>query len=157
MIEFTKRRGFVLVAVVAANVAVLAGCGKSDDSTPEVGAALPAASAEPMPAAASEPATVEDVSRERVLRAMKCQIVLSQSIGVAMANGDTGLPPELASRLKASTAARWQKFAEAHAQASGVQDSDRAEIVVQLNTLSSTDSDRETNVDIVRDCLDNEP
>lgn len=144
---------FLLVAVVVA----LTGCGNSDNPTPAISGTPPPATTEQVPVSTPAPAPVENVSRERVLRAMTCQIVLSQSIGVAMANGDTGLPPDLASRLKASTAERWQTFVETHAQAAGVQDSERAEIVTQLNTLSSTDADRQRMVDTVRDCLDNEP
>lgn len=153
MIKSLKHSSSLLVVVVAA----LAGCGSTDNPAPAVDGAAPVAIAEKAPVSTPAPAPIENVSRERVLRAMRCQIVLSQSIGVAMANADTGLPSDLASRLKVSTAARWQKFAEAHAQAAGVQDSDRAAIVTQVNTLSSTEDDRQRTIDAVRDCLDNEP
>ena len=153
MIKSLKYPCFLLVAFSAA----LAGCGNSENPTPPVSSTPPAADTENVPVSTPASVPVESVSRERVLRAMKCQIVLSQSIGVAMTNADTGLPPDLVSRLKASAAARWQTFAETHAQAAGVQDSDRAEIVTQVTTLSSTDDDRQQTVDTVRDCLDNEP
>ncbi|MGB0132966.1 hypothetical protein [Dokdonella sp.] len=153
MIKTLKHPCFLLVAVAAS----LAGCGSSDNPASASGAASPNAISEPMPVSTPAPATVEVVSRERVLRAMRCQIVLSQSIGVAMANADTGLPPDLVSRLKVSAVARWQDFTEAHAEAAGVQASDRAEIVVQSNSLSSTDEDRQRTIDIVRDCLDSQP
>ena len=74
-----------------------------------------------------------------------------------MTNSDTGLPPDLSSRLKASTAARWEKFVAAHSERSGVKNEDHATIVTQLNPLSPTAEDRQQNIDIVRDCLDNEP
>jgi hypothetical protein len=144
---------FLLVAVVVA----LTGCGNPDNPTPAISGTSPPATTEQVPVSTPAPAPVENVSRERVLRAMTCQIVLGQSIGVAMANGDTGLPADLSSRLKVSATARWQNFVVAHAQAAGVQDSDHAEIVTQFNTLSSTDDDRQRTVNTVRDCLDNEP
>jgi hypothetical protein len=136
--------------------AAMAGCSSSGNQAPVASSPQPAAAIDQQ-SAASATAPVEDVSRERVLRAIKCQIALGQSVGVKMANAETGLPPDLVSRLKASAIARWQKFAEAHAQAAGVQDNDRAAIVAQLDKLSPTTEDRQDNVDTVRDCLDNEP
>lgn len=151
MFEPLKFPYFLLLAIAVA--VALAGCGDSDNPTSAVSAPI----SEQAPVSTPPPALVEDVSRERVLRAMRCQIVLSQNIGVAMANADTGLPPDLASRLKVSAAMRWQEFTDAHVEAAGVQDNDRVAIVNALNTLSPTDEDRQRTIDTVRDCLDGEP
>jgi hypothetical protein len=149
----SKSLKFACFLMVAA---AMAGCSESGNQAPVASSPQPADAIDQR-AAASATVPVENVSRERVLRAMKCQIVLGQSVGVKMANAETGLPPDLVSRLKASAIARWQKFVQAHAQAAGVQDNDRAAIVAQLDKLSPTAEDRQDSVDAVRDCLDNEP
>ena len=154
------RKLYFIQLVVAASA--LAGCGSSDSGMSAADAATAAAATghahattPVQEAAATTPA--ETVSRERVLRAMKCQIVLSQNASVAMMNNaDTGLPADLAARLKVSAIARWEKFAAANAEAAGVHDSDRAQLVTQLDKLSSTAEDRQHTVEIVRDCLDND-
>ncbi len=151
MIKPLKHTCLLLVA------AALASCGSSESPSPEGRGTSPSVVTEQVPVSNPAPAPTEMVSRERVLRAMRCQILLSQMVGVAMTNADTGLPPDLVSRLKASAVARWQNFADAHAQAAGVQASDHKEIIAELNTLSSSADDRQRSVDNVRDCLDSEP
>ena len=154
--EQTKLSRLLLISLVAA----LAGCGSSDSqvpaatATPSSSKPVQAATASPAPAATAEK---EVVSRERVLRAMTCQIVLGQAVGTKMANADTGLPPDLVERLKASSITRWDTFAVEHAQSAGVQDEDRMALIVSLSKLSSSAEDRQQTIDTVRDCLDGEP
>ena len=134
---------------------VLAGCGSPDSQVPV--ATAPSAASKPVEKATQAPAAVSGVSRERVLRAMTCQIVLSQAVGIKMANADTGLPADLVDRLKVSAISRWDTFAVEHALAAGATDEDRLALIVSNNKLSSSAEDRERTIDTVRDCLDNEP
>lgn len=138
----------------------LAGCGNADSQLPDK--ATPSAvsnlaeTAKPAPAPVAAAAEAS-ISKERVLRAITCHNVLSRAVGVKMANADTGLPPDLADRLKVSALTRWKAFDDAHAQAAGVQDEDRFELIQSLNKPSPTAEDRQHTIDTVRDCLDNEP
>ncbi len=91
------------------------------------------------------------------MRALTCEALLGQLVGVAMAQADTGLPPDLSARLKLSAASRWADFADAHADSAGVSQSEREQIILDLSKLSNTDQDREHTVATVRDCLDNAP
>ena len=152
--EPTKLSRLLLISLAVA----LAGCGTPDPQQPTGTAATP--DSKPAQIAASVTSTkavTSEVTRERALRAVTCQIVLGQAIGTKMANADTGLPPDLESRLKASAAARWDTFAVEHAPAAGVNDEDRLALIVSLNKASPTVEDRQHSTDTVRDCLDNEP
>ncbi|MEO7013525.1 MAG: hypothetical protein ABI127_04395 [Dokdonella sp.] len=154
MNEPTKLSRLLLFSLAVA----LAGCGNSDPQQPT--ATAPTADSKPVQTATPAPAAkaaTSDVSRERVLRAITCQNVLSQAIGTKMANADTGLPPDLEARLKVSAAAPWDTFAVEHAPAAGIKNEDRPALIVSLNKPSRTAEDRQHTVDIVRDCLDNEP
>lgn len=156
MTELTRLSRLLLITLAA----VMAGCSNPDSQTPAAG--TPSSETKPVKAVAHPPppaaaAAAGNVSRERVLRAMTCQIVLGQMVGTKMTNADTGLPPDLAERLKASAISRWDSFALEHAQAAGVQDQERLALIVSLNKPSSTAEDRQHTVDTVRDCLDNEP
>lgn len=146
--------------LLIASAAAMAGCSSPDSQAPVANAPVadrtPVQAATPAPAPAATTAT-SDVSRERVLRAITCQIVLSQALGTKMANADTGLPADLESRLKVSAAARWDTFAVEHAPAAGVTDEDRLALIVSFNQLSPTAEERQHTVDTVRDCLDNDP
>lgn len=140
--------------------AALGGCSSPDSQSPVE--TVPTVSSNPGGMATSSAdsiavATTSDVSRERVLRAMTCQIVLAQMVGTKMSNASTGLPADLEVRIKASAVTPWEKFALEHAQAAGVTDDDRASLIASENKLSSSAEDRAKTVDTVRGCLDNQP
>ncbi len=158
MIEPTKLSCLLLISLAAA----LAGCGSPDSQAPTTAAPSTDSKTVEMGSTASTPAAAAaaasgDASRERVLRAVTCQIVLSQAVGTKMVNADTGLPPDLEARLKVSATTRWDVFAVKHALAAGVTDEDRFALIQSHNALVATDEDRQHTIDTVRDCLDNEP
>ena len=156
VIEPTKLSCLLLISLAAA----LAGCGSPDSQAPTTAAPSTDSKTVEMASTASTPAAAAaagDASRERVLRAVTCQIVLSQAVGTKMANADTGLPPDLEARLKVSATTRWDMFAVKHASAAGVTDEDRFALIQSHNTVSATEEDRQHTIDTVRDCLDNEP